>query len=44
MATIEAIATEIGYKSTEPFSKAFKSKTGLYPSYFIKQLNNTEKI
>ncbi|MGH1387721.1 helix-turn-helix domain-containing protein [Kordia sp.] len=42
--TIEAIATEIGYKSTEPFSKAFKSKTGLYPSYFIKQLNTTEKI
>lgn len=42
--TIEAIATEIGYKSTEPFSKAFKSKTGLYPSYFIKQLNNAEKI
>lgn len=42
--TIEAIATEIGYKSTEPFSKAFKSKTGLYPSYFIKQLDNIEKI
>ncbi|WP_298514007.1 AraC family transcriptional regulator [uncultured Kordia sp.] len=39
--TIQAIAKEIGYKSTEPFSKAFKAKTGLYPSYFIKQLNNT---
>ena len=36
--TIQAIAKEIGYKSTEPFSKAFKTKTGLYPSYFIKQL------
>ena len=42
--TIQAIAKEIGYKSTEPFSKAFKAKTGLYPSYFIKQLNNTTTV
>jgi AraC-like DNA-binding protein len=41
--TVQAIASEIGYKSSEAFSKAFKTETGLYPSYFIKQLQNTEK-
>ncbi len=40
--TIEAIAKEVGYIRAEPFSKSFKSKTGLYPSYFIKQLNTQE--
>jgi YesN/AraC family two-component response regulator len=37
--TIEAIAKEIGYNQSTTFSKSFKLKTGLYPSYFIKQLN-----
>ena len=37
--TINAIAKDIGYNNTESFSKAFYKKTGLYPSYFIKQLN-----
>ena len=36
--TIEAIAKESGYNRAEPFSKAFKRKTGIYPSYFIKML------
>jgi len=40
--TITAIAEEIGFKSSESFSKAFFSKTGIYPSYFIKQLNKTD--
>ncbi len=37
--TIKAIATEAGFNSAEVFSKAFYKKTGIYPSYFINQLN-----
>ena len=37
--SIKAIAAEIGYNNAESFSKAFKKTTGMYPSYFIKQLN-----
>lgn len=37
--TIKAIATESGFKGAESFSKEFKKNTGLYPSYFIKKLN-----
>ena len=40
--TIGAIAQEIGFKRSESFSKAFKVKTGLYPSYFIKQLEKQQ--
>lgn len=36
--TIEAIAHRMGYRSAEAFSVAFRKTTGLYPSYFIKQL------
>ena len=36
--TIKAIANECGFKSSESFSKAFYKKFGIYPSYFIKQL------
>lgn len=36
--TIGAIAQEVGFKRSESFAKAFKVKTGLYPSYFIKEL------
>lgn len=42
--TIGAIAQEIGFKRSESFSKAFKVKTGLYPSYFIKQLEKQQLI
>ncbi len=36
--TIKAIATEAGFKNAESFSKAFKEKTGMYPSLFVKKL------
>lgn len=36
--SIKSIATEIGYKSDYSFAKHFKIKTGLNPSYYIKQL------
>ncbi len=36
--TIKAIARDIGFNTTEAFSKSFYKKTGIYPSYFIKQL------
>ena len=36
--TIKAIALEIGFGNAESFTKAFLRKTGIYPSYFIKQL------
>ncbi|WP_175392730.1 helix-turn-helix domain-containing protein [Aquimarina megaterium] len=37
--TIKAISDEIGYGKAESFSKAFYKRTGIYPSFFIKQLN-----
>lgn len=36
--TIKAIATEVGFKNAESFSKAFVKFTELKPSYFIKNL------
>lgn len=42
--TIKAIAYESGFKSAETFSKTFKKNYDIYPSYFIKQLNNTKQI
>ena len=36
--SIKGIAREIGYNNDRAFSKAFHQKTGMYPSYFIKQL------
>ncbi|CAM1357820.1 helix-turn-helix domain-containing protein [Tenacibaculum xiamenense] len=38
--TIKAIAEESGFNNSQSFSNAFNKKTGLYPSYFIKQLKN----
>jgi len=35
---VKAIANEIGFNNTESFSKAFYKKTGIYPSYFIKEM------
>tara|TARA_R100000935_G_scaffold13736_1_gene27408 strand:- start:8628 stop:10325 length:1698 start_codon:yes stop_codon:yes gene_type:complete len=40
--TIKAIAGECGFKSAESFSKAFYKKNGIYPSYYIKQLEQKE--
>ncbi|QHI35767.1 hypothetical protein IMCC3317_11150 [Kordia antarctica] len=37
---IKSIAEEIGYANSQSFSNAFSKKTGIKPSYFIKQLNN----
>ena len=39
--SIKAIASEVGFNTAEAFSKAFYKKTGLYPSYFIKELEKT---
>ncbi|PTX60012.1 AraC-like DNA-binding protein [Kordia periserrulae] len=36
--TIKAIAKELGFKSEGAFSRAFKKQTGIYPSFFIKNL------
>ena len=38
--TIEAIAEEIGFGTPQSFSKAFYNETGIFPSYYIKKLNN----
>ncbi len=37
--TIKAISKECGFKSAESFSKAFYKKFGIYPSFYIKQLD-----
>ena len=41
--SIKHIAEEIGYKSTNSFTKYFKAHTKLYPSYYIKNLENNEE-
>ncbi|MCW5519515.1 AraC family transcriptional regulator [Aureitalea sp. L0-47] len=40
--TIKAIAEECGYKNSESFSKAFYKRNGIYPSYYIKQLEKSQ--
>jgi len=40
--SIKGIAEEMGYKNAESFSKAFYKKTGLKPSYYIKELGKLE--
>lgn len=39
---IKSIAAELGYNSAESFSKDFKRRTKLYPSYYIKKINETD--
>lgn len=41
--TIKAIAAEIGFSTPEAFSKSFFKKTGIYPSYYIKELSKIQK-
>src|SRR5690606_28758122 len=36
--TIQAISEEIGFSTSQSFANAFYKRTGIYPSYFIKQL------
>lgn len=38
--TIKAIAIEVGFNNAQSFSTAFHKKTGINPSYFLKQLDN----
>ncbi|MEM6719272.1 MAG: helix-turn-helix domain-containing protein [Bacteroidota bacterium] len=38
--TIKAIAEEFGFKRSETFSRAFKAQTDMYPSVYIKNLEN----
>lgn len=40
--TIKAIAIEVGFNNAQSFSVAFNKKTGIHPSYFLKQLENQE--
>ena len=40
--TIKAIANECGFKSAESFSKSFYKKHGIYPSYYLKQLQQAK--
>ncbi len=37
--TIEALALEFGFNNSESFSNAFYKKTGIKPSFFIKELD-----
>lgn len=37
--SIKSISEEVGYKSADSFTKHFKKQTSLYPSYYIKKLN-----
>lgn len=36
--TVKAIANEVGFNTTEAFSKSFYKTTGIYPSFFMKQI------
>ncbi len=36
---IKSIAEESGFKSSDMFSRAFVKNTGIYPSYYIKNIN-----
>ncbi len=38
--SIKSIAEELGFKSDQSFSRAFKKHTGIYPSYYIKNLKS----
>ncbi len=40
--SVKGMAQEVGFKTSESFSKAFYKKTGLYPSYFLKQFDKKE--
>lgn len=38
--SIQSIAEELGYKSSDSFTKYFKKDTGLNPSFYIKEIKN----
>lgn len=39
--TIKAIAHDVGFSNSQSFSNAFYKKVGIYPSYFIKKINQS---
>lgn len=41
--TIKALADEAGFNTAQHFSKAFFARTGIYPSYFVNELNKEYK-
>lgn len=42
--TIKAIAIDVGFNNAQSFSIAFHKKTGINPSYFLKQLENQKNV
>jgi len=40
--SVKSIANEVGYKSDYSFAKHFKAKTGVNPSYYIKEIDKLE--
>lgn len=42
--TIQALALEFGFNNAESFSTAFYKKTGIKPTYFIKELDSVEQV
>lgn len=40
--TIKAISIEVGFNTAQSFTRAFYKSKGIYPSYFIKQLQKME--
>ena len=41
--SINGIASEMGFNSTQSFSRCFYKRTGIYPSFFIKNLNTRQE-
>ncbi|MHA7055670.1 helix-turn-helix domain-containing protein [Aquimarina sp. M1] len=41
--SVKSIAAEVGYKSDDAFAKRFKAKTGLNPSYYIKNIKKLQQ-
>lgn len=41
--SVQHIAKEVGYKRAASFSRYFKKQTGLYLSFYIKEINKAEK-
>lgn len=39
---IKSIALELGFNTSESFSKSFKKQTGIYPSFYIKKINSID--
>jgi YesN/AraC family two-component response regulator len=42
--TIKTISEEAGFNTAESFARAFKNKTGIRPSYYIRNLKKKEKL